>query len=248
MDVHDAILERRSIKHFLHKEVDPEYIIDILDAGRHAPSAGNQQAWKFILVKQPMNKDKIADACYQQQWMSEAAVQIVVCSMEEEIKRNYGVRGEVLYAIQNCAMAMQNMLLKAFELDLGACMISAFDESMMNRALNIPANIRVQGIVCVGYAGEQPPRKLLKSLENLTYFEEYRGRLEDFDDSFYQWSGIMKKQADRLLGRMKQGVSGLRDRINEKFKEKRKVKEGKQTLDATHLEGNDHENIYRREN
>jgi nitroreductase len=50
MDVYRAIKDRRSIRKFLDLPIEQKKISMLLDAGRFAPSAGNVQDWKFIVV------------------------------------------------------------------------------------------------------------------------------------------------------------------------------------------------------
>ncbi len=52
-EVEDVIYRRRSVRYYKKKQV-PEYLVKrILEAGRFAPSAGNAQPWKFIVVRDP---------------------------------------------------------------------------------------------------------------------------------------------------------------------------------------------------
>jgi nitroreductase len=51
MEVFEAILKRRSIRKYLDKPIEKEKIIKILEAARWAPSGGNRQPWRFIIVK-----------------------------------------------------------------------------------------------------------------------------------------------------------------------------------------------------
>jgi len=234
MDVKEAIETRRSIRKFSPKELHPEEIIDLVDAGRYAPSAGNQQNWKFILIKDQNRKNEIADACFQQTWMASAPLMICVVGMTEDVKRMYGTRGEMLYSIQNCAIASQNIMLRAHEMGFGSCMISAFEEGMIKRILNIGDEGRPQCFICVGYSTDTPDKKLLKNLHVLTYFETMFDRTEDYDDAFYMWSGIGKKTGEKLLAKMKEGVGTLRDRINKKFEKDEKAEKVKEILETEH--------------
>ena len=147
MDVSDCIINRRSIRKYLDLEVPMEQIGKIIDAGSCAPSSGNLQNWSFIIVKDDDSRFKIADACFQQEWMRKAPVHIIVCSKENIAKQYYGIRGERLYTIQNCAAAIQNMLLMAHNQELGACWIGAFEEDMIKNLLNVPSDVRPQAII-----------------------------------------------------------------------------------------------------
>ncbi len=234
MDVKEAIETRRSIRKFSPKELHPEDIIELIDAGRYAPSAGNQQNWKFILIKDRERKNDIADACFQQAWMASAPLMVCIVGMTEDVKRMYGTRGEMLYSVQNCAMAAQNMMLRGHEMGFGSCMVSAFEEGMIKRILGIGDEARPQCIICFGYSTDTPDKKLVKSLHVLTYFESMFNRTEDYDDAFYMWSGISKKTGEKLLAKMKEGVGSLKDRIQKKFDGDDKAGKVKEILETEH--------------
>jgi len=177
MNVFETIATRRSIRKFTVQDVPMEVLGVVLDAGRYAPSAGNIQNWRFIIVKNPETKQRIAESCMQQMWIAEAPVVIVVVSEIEKIKQFYGIRGERLYSIQNCAAAIENMLLTAHALGLASTWVGAFDENMLNRVLAIPADVRVQAVLPIGYPDEVVPAPSRYTLENVCFFESYGSRI-----------------------------------------------------------------------
>jgi nitroreductase len=173
METLEAIKTRRSIRKFLNTRVEEEKLVQILDAGRWAPSAGNTQEWFFIVVKDKGRKIQLAEAALGQFWLVDADIVIVVCCNIDRIRFAYGKRGEELYSIQDCAAAVENMLLAAHDLGLGACWIGAFDEEDVKRILRIPGELRPMAIVPIGYAGEEPPPPVRIDLDRIVYFEEY---------------------------------------------------------------------------
>jgi len=173
MDVYECIKSRRSIRKFKDKPVEWEKIIRILDSGRLAPSAGNLQNWKFIMIKDEKNRKKIAEAALKQRWMETAPVHIVICAQPEKASRFYGTRGERLYTTQNCAAATQNMLLTAHSLGLGACWVGAFDEEMVRRATSLPEEAYPHAIVAIGYPNETPPMPPKARIEHVSYLETW---------------------------------------------------------------------------
>lgn len=179
MDILDLIQTRRSIKEFLPRFVDWDKLSRILDAARHAPSSGNLQNWKFIVVIDTDLKKQLAEAALQQYEIISASALIVVCSDPEKVSRYYGERGEKLYSVQNCAAAIQNMLLEAHSLGLGSRWIGAFDEEMLRRFLSIPEEISPQAIIALGYPKEIPPKPPKLPLEAQVYFNAWRNRLRD---------------------------------------------------------------------
>jgi len=218
MNIDECIEKRRSIRKYKEKQVSAEDALSLIDAARKAPSAGNLQSWKFILIKNQNTKNQVADACFQQNWISQAPLVIVIVAMNSELKQHYGTRGEMLYSIQDCALAGQNIMLKATSLGLDTCFASAFEEGMMRRVLGIPDSERAHAVITVGYGDEEPKDKILNNLETITYFDGYGGRVEDWDEAFYIWSGIMKKHATAIINGIKKGTSKLKDQIKKKLK------------------------------
>ncbi|MCW1301070.1 MAG: nitroreductase family protein [Candidatus Nanoarchaeia archaeon] len=172
MDVFECIFRRRSVRSFLNRAVEDEKISKILEAAIHAPSSGDLQNWLFILVRDRKKKLQLAEAALGQMWMTTADVIIAVCSKTSRVTMRYGERGR-LYAIQNCAAAIENMLLAATALGLGSCWVGAFDETAVKHILNIPPEIEVHALIPIGYPAEKTikPRRL--PLEEVVFFEEF---------------------------------------------------------------------------
>ncbi len=173
MEVLECIKTRRSTRKFLDVPVEWDKIGTIVDAGRSAPTSGNLQNWKFIVVLDEEKRKEISEACLKQFWMERAPVHIVICSEPEKAKRFYGIRGERLYSIQNCAASAENMILTAHSLGLGSCWVGAFDEDMLKRALGIPDYARPQAIIPIGYPAEKVPTPMQYQLENLVFMEAW---------------------------------------------------------------------------
>jgi len=125
MEVLDCITTRRSIRKYLDKPVPWDLVSNVLEAGRFAPSCGNLQNWKFIIVLDDDKRKGLAEASLRQYWMEQAPVLLVVVAEPEKAKRYYGDRGERFYTIQNCAAVATNMMLEAHNLGLGSCWVGA---------------------------------------------------------------------------------------------------------------------------
>ena len=181
MDTLECIQKRRSVRRFLDIPVEMEKLGNILDAGRLAPSAGNLQNWGFIIIRDPANKQAVAEACARQMWVAAAPVIIAVCGQSVKGKKFYGERAEKLYNIQNCAAAAQNMILAATAQDLGSCWIGSFDEELLSKACGIPAEARPMVMIAIGYAAEKPKTPSKHLLENMAFLEKYGNRIADID-------------------------------------------------------------------
>ncbi len=172
MEALKAIKERRSVREFLDKKVEEDKISKILEAASFAPSSGNVQNWEFVIVKE--NKELIAKAC-KQDFLLDAPVLIIVCNIKNKINILFGDKGREFYSIQNCALAIENILIAATALGLGSCFTAVFDETMIKRALNIPDDISIDAVIAIGYGKEKNEAKRI-SLKLKTFFESYGKR------------------------------------------------------------------------
>jgi len=163
VDVFEAMEKRHSVRSFEPgRDVPDEMVEELLRCGCQAPSAGNVQPWRFIIVRDAEKKEELAAAALGQRFLAEAPVVIVVCADLAAHSLSYGQRGVELYSIQDTAAATENMLLAATALGLGACWVGAFREDDVVEALRLVKDLRPMALVPVGYAThqEQQPRKM----------------------------------------------------------------------------------------
>jgi nitroreductase len=180
MELLDLIKKRRSVRKFRNVLIEKDKLMKVLQAGHWAPTAGNLQSWKFIVVKEKKTREEIAEAAFNQMWLTEAPVLIIIGAELAKIKRYYGVRGERLYAVQECAAAIENMIIEAESLNLSTCWVGAFDEAAIKRILEIPDSTRPQAIVALGYGDETPPVPSKYGLKDVVYFEKFKQTREEF--------------------------------------------------------------------
>jgi nitroreductase len=173
MEFDKVIFDRKSVRKFKNKTVSWHLIASCLHAAIQAPSSGNTQNWRFVVIRDPANIKKITQACDEQYWSLDAQAMIVVCSHTEKISRMFGTRGEALYAVQNCAAATQNLILKAHDLGLGATWIGAFDESKINDIISIDKLSRPQAVIALGYSDDFYEKARREALQTVVYFEKY---------------------------------------------------------------------------
>ena len=210
MDALEAIKKRRSVRDFVDRDVEWELVMQVVDAGKLAPCAGNLQSWKFVIVKEEAHRKKIADACLQQDWVAKAPAIIVVLSEPEKQKQMYGTRGERLYAIQGCAAAAENMLIAATALGLGSCWVSAFNEEQMRQLLNYPEHLFTQVVIPLGYAEEEPDMPPKLRLEHVGMIEKWGGRRKLAAYGFYsenlkKWIDSGKRKLKKLHKKITEG-------------------------------------------
>lgn len=228
MDVWDCIRTRRSIRKFKDRQVPWDNIIEIMQAGKYAPSAGNLLSYKFLAIKDDGKRKAIAEACMQQFWMEQAPIFIVMVGEPEKMERFYGIRGRRLYLVQSIAACVQNMLLMAHSLGLGACWVGAFDEDVIRLVLNLPEQVDVHAVIPIGYADEDPEMPPKYRIEHMMFFEKWWGRVESPPRTHIGWWSVynqrMINEGKKLIKKTK---SRLSDKVQEKVNEMRESGKGK---------------------
>jgi nitroreductase len=169
MDIQNAIRGRRSIRSYRDTPVEKEKLLQVLEAGRLAPSAKNRQEWKFIAVTDPAAKLRLVEAGYGKKFLAEAPVVIVACATEVEYVMACGQPAGTV----DVSIALSFMLLQAHELGLGTCWLGNFSEAAVKEILDIPAAVRVVAMTPLGYPADDPAARPRKSLEQVVSFEKY---------------------------------------------------------------------------
>ena len=169
MDVMEAIVKRRSIRSFLPKPIEPEKLEQVLEAGRQAPSASNQQPWRIVVVTDPVIRQRLAHAARDQKFVGEAPVVLVGCAIKTD---RVMTCGQHCYPI-DLAICMTTMSLAAVSLGLGTCWIGAFFEDKIKEILGIPADVRVVELMPLGYPAEQPAARPRKPMEEFAVMDKW---------------------------------------------------------------------------
>ncbi len=173
MDVFEAIKNRKSIRAFEKEPVTEQQIEQLIDAAKCAPSAGNIQPWEFVVVKDHHIKQQLSVAALNQSFIHEAPIVIVACANEARSSQGYGNRGANLYCIQDTAAAIQNILLAAHAMGLGACWVGAFREESVRKVLETPSHVRPVAIIPVGYPAEEPAPRRRRSTNEIVHRETF---------------------------------------------------------------------------
>ena len=152
MDAIECIHTRRSIRKYEDKDVPDDLIKQILEAAMTAPSAGNQQPWHFIVIKDRKLLAKITEFHEYAQMCKDAHMAILVCGDINSVK--YKDMWE-----QDCSAATQNILLAAHALGLGAVWCGVYPRELKMQGflklLGIPEKIIPFSLVPIGYPAQK---------------------------------------------------------------------------------------------
>ena len=155
MDLFEAIKKRHACRSYdPSKSVNEEDLEKIIEAGKMAPSAGGLADQRFTVVmdldvKKRINEEAASNQRYN---LFDAAAIIVVSSDVSVVEGKYEKRGVELYAAQNVAAAVENILLAATALGLGSCWVGSFDEDKVKEILELEDAWRPMTMVPIGYA------------------------------------------------------------------------------------------------
>jgi nitroreductase len=171
MELWDAINRRRSIRKYKDRPVEEGKLNRVLEAGRLAPSAGNRQEWKYVVVRDAAVRRQLIEAANGQQFVGEAPVCLVCCAVDGEHVMSCG---QASYPI-DVAISVDHMTLAAVEEGLGTCWIGAFKEPAVRKLLGIPEKVRVVALLPLGYPDAEPRPRQRKPLTEIVLWERWQG-------------------------------------------------------------------------
>ncbi len=194
----DLIHTRRSIRRYLDRPVPPALIDQLLEAATWAPSAHNRQPWRFVVIETATVKAKLADRLGERlkaerlsdgdpvdvidrdvqrshARITTAPSVIVACLSLIDMDRYPDERRSALertLAVQSVANAVQNLLLAAHELGLGACWVCAplFAPDIVRDVLAVPGDWEAQVMITLGYPADTGKPKGRTSFKDKTIY------------------------------------------------------------------------------
>ena len=194
-DIVNLMKNRRSIRKYSARKVSRKILNEILEAARWAPSAHNSQPWRFTILNKTEEKKVLAEdmakawitdlvksqiplehamesAKLSTERFTRAPTLIIVGVTRTDIPKHISASGNRVerdLAIQSLGAAIQNMLLVAHSLGLGACWFCApaFCKTEVRKALHLPDEFEPQALITFGYAAEKPEAPRRKPLSEI---------------------------------------------------------------------------------
>ena len=169
----DALYSQRAIRYFTDEPVPDETVHRLIEAATKAPSGGNRQGWKFLVIRDQDAKNAIANY-YEKSWelaygsenpnppdiqshvrrsadhlarhMAEVPVLIMACIEHDGEPSSMGRGGSIFPAVQNLLLAAQG-------LGLGSCLTSLHKryEDEIKELLGIPENVETAALLPIGF-------------------------------------------------------------------------------------------------
>lgn len=146
----EAIRNRRSVRSYLKKEVEDEKLKEVLKAAMFSPNSWGTRPWEFVIVKDRAEKEALSKATAHSNFVKDAPIVIILC---------YDIRKGKRFK-EDSSICAGHIHLEAVNQGLASCFVQVADageppgsaEPYVKKLLGIPADIRVQCILPIGYA------------------------------------------------------------------------------------------------
>ncbi len=152
----DPLFARRSVRRYAETPIDEASVHDLLEAAMAAPSACARDPWHFIVVRDRERLGRMADALPNGQMLRTAPLGILVCG-DIDVAHD----GQLSYLLQDCSAAIENLLLAASMLGLGACWLGVHPRTerieAMRGLFSLSAHIIPVSAIAIGVPAEVPP-------------------------------------------------------------------------------------------
>ena len=186
MELLDAMKVRRSIRKFKSEPIPEEYVTQLIEAARLAPSGSNIQPTRFVVIKSDAARAQLGQAT-PLPFVSQAPV-VLACCVDTESFGDIGTRARELkeagafadtpldkmdpesyakrrpmdqataeaYLRLNAAIAIEHITLRAVDLGLGTCWVMMFDQEKVKQILGLGEKYNVVALIPVGYPDQTP--------------------------------------------------------------------------------------------
>jgi nitroreductase len=163
MDAIEALKTRRCIRAYTEQPVPREVVEDIIDCGRLAATACNEQPWEFVVIDSPQRLRDIAQITDYGRFIATAGVCVIVLCKDTK------------YYLEDGSSATQNILVAARAHGLGACWVAGDKKAYaerIRREVGAPEGYKVVSLVSIGHPAEQPS-KTKRPLGEVIHWEKF---------------------------------------------------------------------------
>jgi len=164
MDALEALRTRRSCRRFARRDVPRDLLQQVVDAGRLAATARNEQPWEFVVVTDEAARREIAGLTDHGPFIADAPVCVAVLAKDTK------------YYLEDGSAATQNLLLAAHALGLGACWVAGDKKPYADkvvRRVGAPAGMRLVALAAIGWPQGPLPSPAKRALGDVLHWETF---------------------------------------------------------------------------
>jgi nitroreductase len=179
MELMTVIKERKSVRTFLKDPIPDALIREVLEAASLAPSWANTQVWRFIIVKDGETKRRLAETLTAKNPCRQAIVDAPVTICLAALRGASGIykgvpatdKGD--WFMYDAGIAMEHVVLAAWNLGLGTCHVGAFDARKAEEILCVPEGYSIVSLTPVGHFITTPQKTPRKALKEIAYLDNF---------------------------------------------------------------------------
>ena len=172
-DFFETVRHRHSVRSYQSDlPVEKEKLHAILETACSAPSAGDLQAYKIIVVTDQEKRQSLANAAHDQTFIAEAPVCLVFCADPARSEKKYGERGRNLYAIQDTTIAAAYAQLAIVAAGMASTWVGYFDDDKVKQTIQLEKGIFPIAILSLGYPAELPEPTTRRRLDDVISYHD----------------------------------------------------------------------------
>ena len=156
METWDAIRSRRNVRSYADEAIAPKDLDQILEAGRRTPSAGNQQAWDFVVWTDREQLAQLAKVWRSAGHVARSAATIALIAPNTQEARS---RDLVQYDLGQATMSI---MLAAADLGIGSAHSAVSDQELARRLLGFPEDRFCAWLLTLGVPADRPLRPIAR--------------------------------------------------------------------------------------
>ena len=167
-DFFETVRRRHSVRKYqADMPVEAEKLHAILEMACAAPSAGDLQAYRIIVVRDLAQRQALVHVAREQEFIAEAPVCLVFCADPARSASTFGERGAKLYALQDTTIAAAYAQLAIVAAGMGSTWVGYFDEEQVRTALKLEAGLVPLALLSLGYPAELPEPSSRRRLDEV---------------------------------------------------------------------------------
>ena len=167
MALSELIQKRYSVRGYKPDPVEEDKLQQVLEAARLAPTAGNRQRFRLIVVHTEGREEELR-RIYDRDWFVQAP--IVICACRHPMGPEHERKD---YTDVDIGIVVDHLILAAADQGLGSCWVGAFDARAAREVLGLPASVEPVAFTPLGYPGDSPGAKKRRSVDDLVRFESW---------------------------------------------------------------------------
>ena len=167
-DFFETVRHRHSIRKYQpDMAVEPEKLSAILEMACAAPSAGDLQAYRIIVVRHLADRQMLVTSCHQQNFIAEAPVCLVFCADPARSESVFSERGAKLYALQDATIAATYAQLAIVAAGMGSTWVGYFEEDKLREILKLESGLVPFALLSLCYPAELPEPSSRRRLDEV---------------------------------------------------------------------------------